>query len=84
MRQTQLSDEQILIRAERIEHGIDSALIPQVSQTLSVLQRGDQQFPLRADLLDALELNQRVRDVAKPRLNRPLVLRQRAALLRFS
>ena len=59
-------------------------LISQVSQALAVLQRGDQQLPLRADLFDALVLDQRIRDVAKSRLNGPFVLRQRAALLRFS
>jgi hypothetical protein len=48
------------------------------------LQRGDQQLLLRTDLPNALELNQRIRDVAKSGLNGPFVLRQRAALLRFS
>jgi hypothetical protein len=50
--QAQFSNEQILIRIESIEHRVDSAPVSHVGQVFSVLQRSDQQLPLRTDLPD--------------------------------
>jgi hypothetical protein len=65
-----IQHEQILIGIESIEHRVDCAPVSHVGQVFSVLQRSDQQLPLRTDLSDFLHGGRRKIQPKRCRLKR--------------
>ena len=80
MREANFGFEQVAVRIEGVQERVDSAAVSHVSQTRSVLECRDQQFPLRANLPRLSILNECVRYLTKGVLDRSFVLDQRDLL----
>src|SRR5579872_576241 len=81
LRKSELSLEEIPVGIQRIQQRVYAPAVSDVGKPLPVRQRGHQQLLLHAAFPDPLMSDERIGDICECRLNRLLVLDQRALAL---
>src|SRR5260370_19548180 len=83
LRKIELCLDQVAIGVERIELGVDPALVTHVRKPRPILERCNQRLLLETAFTHALMCDQRIRNVGERRLNGLLILDERAFPLRL-